>query len=291
MKFRQFLFLAAFPGCISTAALAQQPFPGSPGQQPSPPAVTAQAPQQNRLMPPGTVAGETRSEMPPSKQAAEEAKQPITLEMRADILMARKMYREAIETYRKAPQDSPVVMNKIGIAYHQLVDLYTAKKFYEKAAKLKPDYAEAINNLGTVHYAQKSYRKAINYYKRALKASPNAASIHSNLGTAYFARKNYELALAEYEVAMKLDPDVFEHRGSHGVLLQERSVEERAKFHYYLAKSYAKAGNNERALLYLRKALEEGLKERKKVVEEPDFANIRELPEFKQILAMEYRVL
>lgn len=273
MTTRQILFVALGFGA-GTVLMQAQASPATPRSQ-----WTAAA------------ASETRSELPPSKLQQEEARQPITLEMRADILMARKMYREAIDMYRQSPQDSAVIQNKIGIAYHQMVELNTARRYYEKASKIKPDYAEAINNLGTVHYAQKSYRKAINYYKRALKYSPDSASIHSNLGTAYFARKNYELALTEYETAMKLDPDVFEHRGSHGVLLQERSVEERAKFHYYLAKSYAKAGNTERALLYLRKALEEGFKEKKKMLEEPDFAAIRELPEFKQILAMEQRTL
>jgi len=74
-------------------------------------------------------------------------------------------------------------------------------------------------------------------------------------------------------------------------VLQERSVEDRAKFHYYLAKTYAKAGQNERALMYIRKSLEEGFKERKKFEEDPEFAGLRELPEFKQLLAMEPRVL
>lgn len=241
-------------------------------------------------VPKNQFSAETRSELPPSREQQAEAKQPLTLEMRGDILMARKMYREAIDTYKSAPE-SPVVFNKIGIAYHQTLDMGSAKKFYEKAAKANPDYAEAVNNLGTIHYAQKNYRKAISYYKKALKISPNAASIHSNLGTAYFARKNYDAAMAEYELAMKLDPEVFEHRGSHGVLLQERSVEERAKFHFYLAKGYAKSGNLERALLYVRKALEEGFKEKKKMLEEPDFAALRDLPEFKQLMAMEQKVI
>ncbi len=235
---------------------------------------------------------ESRSEMRlQGPIPASDPRQVITPELRADIMMARKMFREAIDMYKQAPQDSAIVQNKIGIAYHQLVEMGTAKKFYEKASKMKPDYAEAINNLGTVHYAQKSHRKAIGYYKKALKYSPDSASIHSNLGTAYFARKNYDMALEEYQLAMKLDPDVFEHRGSHGVLLQERSVDERAKFHFYLAKSYAKAGNSDRTLLYLRKALEEGFKEKKRVLEEPDFAFIRESPEFKQLLAMEQKVI
>ena len=90
---------------------------------------------------------------------------------------------------------------------------------------------------------------------------------------------------------MNLDPDVFEHRSTQGILLQERSVLERAKFHYYLAKTYAKAGAAERALLYMRKCLEEGFKDKKKFTDEIDFASIKELPEFKQLLALEPRVL
>jgi tetratricopeptide (TPR) repeat protein len=217
--------------------------------------------------------------------------QTVTPELKADIMMARKMYREAIESYKQAPQDSPVVLNKIGIAYHQLTELKMAKVYYERSAKMKPDYAEAINNIGTVYYAQKSFRRAISMYKKALVYSPDSASMRMNLGTAYFARKNYELAFATYQEALKLDPEVFEHRGTHGTLLQERSVEELAKFHFYLARTYAKAGANDRALLYLRKALEEGFKERDKITSGADFAGLQNLDEFKQIIAMEQKVL
>jgi len=74
------------------------------------------------------------------------------------------------------------------------------------------------------------------------------------------------------------------------VLLQERSVQERAKFHYYLAKTYAKAGAVDRALLYMRKALEEGFTERNKFREDPEFASLKELPEYQELLALEPRV-
>lgn len=223
--------------------------------------------------------------------AAAETSAPLTPERRGDILMARKMYREAVETYREAPLDSAVIWNKIGIAYHQMMQLDVAKKHYERAIKLNPRYPEAINNLGTVHYARKSYRRAIGQYRKALKLAPQSASIYSNLGTAYFARKKYQDAADAYQTALSLDPEVFEHRSSYGVMLQERSVEERAKFHYYLAKTYAKAGMNDRALLYIRKALEEGFKERKKLLEDPEFTSMRELPEFQALLALEPRVL
>ncbi|HWQ56597.1 MAG TPA: tetratricopeptide repeat protein [Bryobacteraceae bacterium] len=212
-------------------------------------------------------------------------------ERRGDIMMARKMYREAVETYKEAPLDSPIVWNKIGIAYHQMQQLDTAKRHYERAIKLNPKYSEAINNLGTVFYAKKSYRKATNLYKKALKLAPESASIYSNLGTALFARKKYDEAFDAYQQALALDPEVFEHRGSYGVLLQERSVEERARFHYYMAKTYAKAGVNDRALLYLRKAFEEGFPERQKLLEEPEFATMKDLPEFLELLKLEPKVL
>jgi tetratricopeptide (TPR) repeat protein len=216
---------------------------------------------------------------------------PVTPEMRGDIFMARKMYREALETYKTGPMDSAVLCNKIGIAYHQMLDLDNARKYYERAVKLRPDYPEAINNLGTIYYAKKSYRRSITQYKKALRLTPNSASILSNLGTSYFARKNYDLAYETYQQALALDPDVFEHRSSMGILLQERTVEERAKFHYYIAKTYAKKGDVEHTLIYVRKALEEGFKEPDKFKKDPEFQLVRDNPEFQLIMSTEHKVL
>lgn len=211
--------------------------------------------------------------------------QPLSPEVRGDIYMARKMYREAIDMYRQGPTDSPVLANKVGIAFHQLLQLDLAKKNYERAIKLDPKYSEAINNLGTIYYAQKSYRRAIGYYKRSLRYAPPSASIYANLGAAYFGRKDYKEATDYYEKALQLDPDVFEHHSTFGTLMQERTVEERAKFHLYLAKMYAKSGANDRALIYLRKALEEGVKDRDKIPGMPEFAVLKTDPGFKQLLA------
>ncbi|MGH9720751.1 MAG: tetratricopeptide repeat protein [Bryobacteraceae bacterium] len=225
--------------------------------------------------------------LPPIPAQAE----TLTPERRGDIYMARKMYREAIDVYRQSPQHSPIIVNKMGIAYHQMVQLDAARKLYERAIKLNPKYSEAINNLGTVHYAKRNYRRAVSQYNRALQLSPKSASIYSNLGTAQFARKKYKEAYDSYQMALSLDPEVFEHRGTYGTMLQERSVEEKAKFHYYLAKTYANAGQFERALQYLRMAFEEGFKERQKLLEEPEFAKLRELAEFQALMATQPRVL
>ena len=201
------------------------------------------------------------------------ARSALSPEARGDIFMARKMYREAAEVYRQPPEN-PILANKIGIAFHQMTALSDAKRQYERAVRLKPNYSEAINNLGTIYYV-----------------NPNSASIYSNLGTAFFARKKYDEAFDAYQKALSIDPEVFEHRSTQGVLLQERNVTERAKFHYYLAKTYAKSGNAERALDYMRKSIEEGFKERNKFLEEPEFASLQANPDFQMLLKLESRVL
>ncbi|MEQ1948990.1 MAG: tetratricopeptide repeat protein [Bryobacteraceae bacterium] len=204
--------------------------------------------------------------------------------------MARKMYREAIDLYKALPP-SPILYNKIGIGYHQLVDLDNAAKYYQRAAKADPQYADAINNLGTIYYSRKSFRRAINEYKKAIRLKPNSASLLANLANAYFERKQYQLASDTIQQALAIDPKVFENRGSSGSVVQDRSVGDRAKYHYYLAKTYAKKGQNSEALLYIRKCLEEGFKDRKKFTEDPEFAGLRDDPEFVQIMSMELKAL
>jgi tetratricopeptide (TPR) repeat protein len=217
---------------------------------------------------------------------------PVKLspEDRGDLYMVRKMYREAIEAYRSVGQNSAVLWNKIGIAYHQLGELEAARKSYERAIKLDRKFADAINNAGTVFYAEKKYRTAIARYKKALTISPDSASFWSNLGTAYFARRNFEEMTKAYTRAIELDPNVFEPHGSVGTRVQERSVEDKARFHYELARMYATAGKNELALQYLRKALEEGFKQKEKL-QGKEFAALRETQEFKDLMTLEPRVL
>ncbi len=235
------------------------------------------------LLPPQLV--DRTKEAAPSLSAQAE----LSDETRADIHMARKMYREAIETYEKAlvaqPRDYRVY-NKLGIAYHHLTKLSEAKRHYQRAIKLNKRFFHAHNNLGTVYYAERRHKKAAKTYRKALKISPGSASIHSNLGTAYFRRGKYKKASEEFLTALQLDPMVFDARGTFGTLLQERSVQDRAKYYYYMAKAYAGAGIYDKALLSLRRAIEDGYRKRKKILEEPLFEPLLDNPEFQAILGL-----
>lgn len=215
----------------------------------------------------------------------------LTPEQRGDVFMARKMFREAVDAYSEGPATSPMRWNKIGIAYHQLGDLNAAKKNYEHAIKVDHKFADAINNVGTIYYAHKNYRAAISRYRKAIRIDPDIASFWSNLGTAYYSRGKFEDMTKAYTRALELDPQVFEHRGTLGAEMQDRTVADRARYHFEMARMYAHAGKNDLAIQYLRKSLEEGFKNKDKLRDAPEFAAIRDTDEFKELLALQPKVL
>ena len=201
------------------------------------------------------------------------------------------MFREAIAAYKNGPENSPVTWNKIGIAWHNLGELSLARTNYEHALKVDKKYAEAINNVGTVFYAQKKYRTAINRYKRAIELAPDKASFWSNLGTAYYSQGKIPLMVEAYNKAIVLDPEIFEHHGVVGTEMQDRTVADRARYHFELARLYAKIGKDDLAMQYLRHSFEEGFKDKDKVRKSPEFAGLLENPEFIELMALEPRVL
>lgn len=218
----------------------------------------------------------------------------ITPDKRGDIFVARKMYREAIDSYQDAltvtPRDSRI-HNKIGIAYHRQGMLGEARRSYEAAAKLDTKYPEAVNNLGTIYFAERRYKKAQRAYEKALKIDPDSASIYSNLGTALFARRRYEQATKAYMKALELDPAVFETGSRGGTMLQDRTVEERGKYYYHLAQAFAENGQYSRSLIYLRRSIEEGYDKAKKADQDPAFKAMYELPEFLTVMNPETAAL
>ncbi|MDE3195793.1 MAG: tetratricopeptide repeat protein [Acidobacteriota bacterium] len=207
-----------------------------------------------------------------------------------DLYMARKMFREAIAQYKKAG-DTAALLNKVGIAWHNLGEMDLARKAYERAIKLDKKYAEPVNNLGTVYYAEKRYGAAIKRYRKAIQLAPEKASFWSNLGTAYYSQGKFALMMQAYNKAIEIDPDIFEHRGITGTEVQDRTVADRARYHYELARIYAKLGRDDLAMQYLRHSFEEGFRDKDKVRKTPEFSGLLDKPDFIELMALEPRVL
>lgn len=210
----------------------------------------------------------------------------LSPEEQGDLFMARRQYVAALEAYRHAQLLSATNWVKIGVAYHHLFAMDAAMKAYEQALRLDSHNSDALNNMGAVLHGKRDYGAAIKYYKRALKYSPKSAAIYCNLGTTLFAAHKYKDAEKAYGHAFALDPKTFEHNSS--ATIDEGSTrEERIAQNYYLARTFARAGNHQLAILYLRKAFDEGFHDRRKLEGEQDFALLRTTMEFKQFMAQQ----
>jgi len=224
-----------------------------------------------------------------SNTAANPAERQLSGEQLGDLYMARKQYREAMEQYRTLSEQNPrnaVYLNKLGIALHQQTVLGLALKYYERAVKVDPRYADAENNIGTIWYQRKKYGKAVRAYQKAIKMRDDMPVLYSNLGYAYFSQGKYDDSIAAFRTALAKDPQFFERGSSrNGSVLQDRSVPDRGRFYFLLAKSFAEGGNIERAVFYIRKSKEEGYTKIDDVKKDPAFAAVLQDPVIIDMLA------
>src|SRR5271163_2466953 len=90
---------------------------------------------------------QSQPQLPPVADAAVITVRPeLTDEQIGDLHMVRKEYREASQVFKRlsdADPRNPVYLNKLGIALHQQAALTLAIKYYERAVKVDPTYADA----------------------------------------------------------------------------------------------------------------------------------------------------
>lgn len=208
----------------------------------------------------------------------------------AQIHLARKEYKEAEDIFHRLAVENPknaVYWNELGIAYHNQSELDDALKCYQRATKVNPHYADAQNNIGTILYEKKKYSKAIRAYKRAIVLRTDFAPFYLNLGYAYFGQKDFEDSIASFRKALAIDPTSLDPaRGRMGTVVQDRSISmERGRFYYLLAKSFADQGDVDRAILYLRKAKDEGYENFRDAKKDPSFAAVLKNAQAEELFA------
>jgi tetratricopeptide (TPR) repeat protein len=82
-----------------------------------------------------------------------------------------------------------------------------ARRSFELAARISPEFAPAWNNLGIAEARLGRTEEAMAHYRRAIEADPGFSSPYTNLGGLYLRVGNPELAVEQLSQATRLDPE------------------------------------------------------------------------------------
>ena len=139
-----------------------------------------------------------------------------------------------------------IAHNNLGYILWQSGRFAEAIAEYQKALKIKPDFAAAHNNLGAVLLQNKQrvdgargqngvFDEAIEHYRRALQINPDFTKAHINLGDALLQKGQIDEAIAHFQKALETQPNDAETETAFGnALSQKRQVDEAIK-HYQKA--------------------------------------------------------
>ena len=207
-------------------------------------------------------------------------------ESKGDLARARGNNTEAVYYYRSAVRinsQNSVLYNKLGVAEIQTNDRSSARKHLNQSVKLDPHNVSALNNLGVLACVERKYNQAVRYLKQALALQETNAAAHLNMAEAWFGLGEVDRAMTEYARALELDADILTSTPG-SVVTHVSTPEQRARVDFTIAKAYAKRGNIEGALEYLRRAKEAHYPDLAKVYTDQTFAALWEDPRLEKIV-------
>ena len=198
-------------------------------------------------------------------------------ETRGDTFAARKLYEDAVIEYKKSlvlDKYNASVANRLGVSYHHLRKLREAEQQYREAVRLRPNYLDAMINLGVIDYVRKDYVAAFDRYTRALKLQPNSVTLLRNLGACLFSMERWDEGMRVYQHAFALNPQLFDPSPSGAGASIQMNEQGNFMLHLQLAKLVALAGDTDRAISFLYRAIEAGLDNVKLLTEEQAFKGL-----------------
>ena len=109
------------------------------------------------------------------------------------------------------------------------------------------------------------WRDEITLYTRTAEDSPRAYMAHYNLGTIYLVQGEYDRAIRALQRAVSLHPSYMQAC-------------------YNMACAYALKGARGPALLWLRRAIERGMRDHHRIQQDPDLESLRDHPEYLDLM-------
>jgi len=113
------------------------------------------------------------------------------------------LFTHALEVTR----NNYVAHVNLGAAFEEVGDVDAARRHYEAALLLQPNWPEALYNYAVLLGRIGETERAAALYRRIVRLRPNHALAHYNLGLIYDEQKNTAAAVREYQAAVRSSPD------------------------------------------------------------------------------------
>jgi len=149
----------------------------------------------------------------------------------------------------------------------------TKINYFTRAIELNPALSAAYEKRGMLYYFQEHYTETIRDFLKVTKLNPDNANDYAMLGVAYFKKNDYDSALSNLTRAIELKPELAEPYGYRAETYRLKEMLNLAvqdatraieiggnkrtigKAYSTRAKAYRELGENERAEVDLKKAV------------------------------------
>ena len=124
-------------------------------------------------------------------------------------LAAKGELSEATEAYEKAVRLKPDyadALGNLGVALAQQGRMEEAITRWQAALRCQPDHVETLNNLGTAYARRGDLKRAALYFSLVLTVQPNDTDAHANLGMVYRSQGKLTQAIEQFQAALRADP-------------------------------------------------------------------------------------
>ncbi len=195
----------------------------------------------------------------------------LSLRLLGMVFIQQGRFDQAIAILKRTLETDPFRAEthaNLGAAYMHKAQFDLAEDALHTALRIDPDFPAALLNIGLLYVATEQYAWAADHLARAVATQPSNPSARNNLGVALIRLGEAAKARPHFEAVVKEHPDV-------------------TLAYFNLAVTYALEGETSKAMEWIR----EGARRctplaLTKFLSDPDFASLRNIPEFEAMLSM-----
>jgi tetratricopeptide (TPR) repeat protein len=131
----------------------------------------------------------------------------VQSELPGGTQIALRLYEAALAGTKTNKQLEPEIFNNMAALYYDSGDFNQAARFWEKALKKNPDYADARFRLSLASLKAGRRDEALGQLQRLIAKYPGHIPSRNLRGMVYFDNNDFESALRDFKLVMKPGPE------------------------------------------------------------------------------------